>query len=223
VECRADPADAGRIYVFDAEGGFVCVAVDPEREGVSREAIAQAAKAHAAAEIKARKAEMKAAGKGRLDPSTIAREILDGAAGKRTSVVAFPRPTEMHETAGLLESGRAARAQDAPAAPPRTSEDEARQQHLVDISARRRAQVAAERAAAEETEKFQRLERAKQLFDLIRARVPISRDDAEFYRRYGLHPEFVSRLPLFGVSMADAMRDITHLIIEQPETATNNP
>jgi transposase InsO family protein len=217
VECRADPADAGRIYVFDADGRFVCIAVDPDREGVSREAIAEAARRLAARELRERKDAIKLAGKGRIDRDTIARDILNADAAAARSVVAFPPRAETHAPAALGEAGRAARATDAPAPPPRTQADEDRQQHLVDITKRRRDQVAAERAAAEEREKFQRLERAKQLFDLIRARVPISKDDAEFYRRYGLNAEFVSRLPLFGVSMADAMRDITHLIIEQPE------
>src|SRR5699024_6815103 len=46
VRLKRDEADLGRLYVYDVDGGFVCVAQAPQITGISRAEAAAAAKHH---------------------------------------------------------------------------------------------------------------------------------------------------------------------------------
>ena len=63
VMVRYDNADAGRIYVFEACGAFICMAQNPTLTGVSRKEIAWAMKQHEKESIGEQKKALKAKGR----------------------------------------------------------------------------------------------------------------------------------------------------------------
>lgn len=116
VEVRCDPADAGRVWVF-ADDRFLCIAVDPAREGVDRAAIAAAAKVVHAERKKAIRAEFEAARK-RQNVAGIADEILAAARARAEQVVPLgPRNIETYSTPALQEAARAVAAAETPVGP----------------------------------------------------------------------------------------------------------
>ena len=111
VQVRQDPGDWGRIYVFDAEGRFICVAEDPVRTGIDRAEVAARAKALAAQADKAARKwarDLKRAHR----PGSIMDEVLDAAAAAAGTVTPFPAPATPHDSPGL----RAAEAANGPSA-----------------------------------------------------------------------------------------------------------
>jgi hypothetical protein len=170
VECRQDPRDAGRIYVFDDTGRFVCIAEDPERSGVSRDEIAAAARQHVKAQLAERRQLLRARRREELPTTeTIARDIITARIAAAPSVVAFPRPGQAHAPADLSQSRAAARADEAPVAPPRTERDAANEAALVKL-----AEQAAYRARRleEQLDSEGRIARALKLFDELQAGRP---------------------------------------------------
>ena len=109
---RRDPADLDRIFVYLADGTFVCVAEDPARTGADRMAIANAMKAEwnsANREARARARELAK----RHRPERSMADVLDHAERKAGRVVALPRKGEAHDTPALREAARAAEAAEA--------------------------------------------------------------------------------------------------------------
>ncbi len=112
VRVRRDPADPGRIFVYRADGAFVCVAEDPARTGADRAAIAARMKAAAnAADRGARKRARDLIRQHR--PERAMDDVLVRALDDSGRVVALPRPGEAHETPALLEAAKAHAAADA--------------------------------------------------------------------------------------------------------------
>ena len=112
VRVRRDPADLDRIFVYLADGTFVCVAEDPARTGADRMAIANAMKAEwnsANREARARARELAK----RHRPERSMADVLDHAERKAGRVVALPRKGEAHDTPALREAARAAEAAEA--------------------------------------------------------------------------------------------------------------
>ncbi|WP_439547813.1 Mu transposase C-terminal domain-containing protein [Falsiroseomonas sp.] len=183
VQCRADPADLGRIYVFDEDGAFICVAEDPDRTGIDREAVAQAAKAIAKRGISEGRAKMREAARGKLKGKALTDAILATAAMKAeaATVVAFPRPVTPHSTPAIEQHGRAARADEAPRAPERTAADALRADWLAQKAAR-----AAEAAAATsaDAQKAARLARARAIRAAAAEGTPISDEDRRWFDAY---------------------------------------
>ena len=112
VRVRHDPADLDRLFVYRADGSFVCVAVDPARTSTDRAAIARAMK-HAYNE-RSRKARARARHLAKLHrPERAMADVLDKAAEDSGRVVTLPLKGETHDTPALREAARAAEAADA--------------------------------------------------------------------------------------------------------------
>ena len=93
VSVRLDPAHAGRVYVFDEDGRFICLAEDESRLGQGREQVA------------ARASALKSVHR----PERGMDDVL-AAAKAAGNVVSLPRRGVDHETPGLAAAAEAARA-----------------------------------------------------------------------------------------------------------------
>ncbi|MBN9236102.1 MULTISPECIES: DDE-type integrase/transposase/recombinase [Phyllobacteriaceae] len=115
VFCRMDPADMGRILLFEPDGtSFLGEAVCPELAGldpVSTIARVKAAqKAHLDGRIKDIRQEMR-----RIGPRAVADAMRRAGEKRAGNLVAFPRPTQAHVTPALDAAARAS-ARNEPAA-----------------------------------------------------------------------------------------------------------
>ena len=110
VEVRLDPGDYGRVYVFDRTGDilkFVCVAEDPLRTGIDREAVAIEAKRRwRAANRAARKHASDLIRASEADAAMDA--VLAHASAEAKRVVSFPAATTAHESEELTAAREAA-------------------------------------------------------------------------------------------------------------------
>lgn len=115
VLCRHDPADLGRILLFAADGArFLGDAVCPELAGLDPVATIQsvksAQKAHLAGRLKDIRKEMRGIG-----PREAADALRRQGERRSGTLVAFPRPTQVHDTDALAAAADAAAP--APASP----------------------------------------------------------------------------------------------------------
>lgn len=117
VQVRQDPADYGRIFVFDPDGAFICVAEDPLRTGIDREAIIRESKRLANAKNRKARKRTRQLVKSHQPQAAIDR-VLAHAMAETQSVVAFPAPAEEHTTDALAAAAEAEDALDDLAAPP---------------------------------------------------------------------------------------------------------
>lgn len=201
VFCRIDPADAGRVYVFDEDGRFICAAVDPERVGIDRQELAAAARRLAAADLARRRQALREA-KRQLDPASIVRAVLDQNAADAAKVVALPQPAEMFTTPALEEHGRAARAEDAPAPPPRTEADARAESHLVDLTARLHAKRSAAAGRDDRAEAAARIARGLKCRDVLLAGMTLAAEELDWFRAYEGSSEFRTVLvDRFGIDI----------------------
>jgi len=190
VECRQDPADAGRLYVFDQNGAFVCVAEDPDRTGVSRQEIASAAKAIAARQLADERARMREARRREIpDATALVRDIVNAKAA--STVVAFPGRSTSHDSTGMQAAAQAARADDAPQAPARTAIDAERARRVAADAARR---LTAAQADNDQAAKRARQARALAIHDALAAGHPPAEADAAWFATYRESPEFRTAL-----------------------------
>jgi transposase InsO family protein len=199
VECRHDPADLGRIYVFTTEGAFVAVAEDPERTGIDRRAVAQAAKAVARRGVSEQRARLKEAAKALPKGAALAEAILDAAA-PAANVVAFPRAAAPHSTPAIEQLGRAARADEAMPPAERSAEEAARAAWVAE-KARRRAVEAAEDSA--DAQREARIKRGLAVMDALLAGAAVPSADAEWFAGYRDLGEFRVALRLQGLDPDD--------------------
>ena len=91
VRVRRDPADLDRIFVYQADGTFVCVAQDPARTGADRAAVAAAMKRAYNERGRRARARARELAK-RHRPERAMVDVLDKAAEDAERVVALPRP-----------------------------------------------------------------------------------------------------------------------------------
>ncbi|MDR1659550.1 MAG: Mu transposase C-terminal domain-containing protein [Desulfovibrio sp.] len=121
VQVRMEEEDAGRIYVFDTNGIFICQAVDAEMEGVSRREIAVAARAvqNAVENKKAREAKKTVA---RVKPQELVPLVVEmkrreAEANRAERALRYgAENSEEYTTPALAQAELAARANDAPGA-----------------------------------------------------------------------------------------------------------
>jgi len=106
VQVRFDDRDVGRVYVFTAEGEFLCIAAAPEIAGVSRREVAAARRAKQKASVAEGKKALKGSSK-RGKTKDIAAEILRDAEVRAGVLIAFPGPHETHETPALDAAAQA--------------------------------------------------------------------------------------------------------------------
>jgi transposase InsO family protein len=189
VECRQDPTDAGRIYVFDGAREFVCIAEDPERTGISREEIAEEARRQTKTLRGLNISALKDKRRRVLpEPDQLVRDIVARRAA--SSVIAFPRNSERHDTPALHEAGRASRAEEAPVAPARTPADERRDAQLVALASRRRAEEARDPRA----ERNARVARGLAAWDALNSGAVIPEAERAWFEAYETTTEFLRAL-----------------------------
>ena len=120
VHVRRDPADYGRVFVFEEDDRgnlrFVCVAEDPVRTGLDRRQVARKAKELARRQdsddrkwARQRKRDRK--------PEAAIDDVLDAATAAAGKIVSLPRRAERHTTPELDAAAQAAAARDAMDAP----------------------------------------------------------------------------------------------------------
>jgi len=113
VRVLYDPdGDLGKVWCFNEKGEFVAVAECIELRGLDRKELAARAKAmqqeHMQAAVKAARAEAKG-----LNLKTAVEEVQAARDVAATTLVAFPAPTVIHESAGLTGAAAAVRGQSA--------------------------------------------------------------------------------------------------------------
>jgi hypothetical protein len=196
VEVRHDPADLGRVFVYDMDGGFVCAAEDPERTGLDREAVAAAAKALARRDITDNRGRLRQAAKAIPAGARLAEAIMDAAAASAATILPFPRAAQAHSTEALAEHGRAVRADDARPAPERSAEDAARQRWNAELAARRAAEASTgnDRAQADA-----RIARAWAVRAALHAGTPTEPEEAAWFGGYRETGEWRQALRVRGI------------------------
>lgn len=97
-----DADDMGRIYVYNPDGEFICVAEDPTLTGLNREEVAARAKEIQKETIQEERRRLKAAAK-RVTKRDVAAQILEERREATTAQVVrqFPRPDVPHTSPGL--------------------------------------------------------------------------------------------------------------------------
>lgn len=108
VHVYYDEHDMGRIYVYDMDDQFVCIAEDPMITGVSRKEVAAKTKEVQREAVQEEKRRLKALAK-KISKRDMAQEILAQQAQQNLeqNTVAFPRPSQVH-TSERLEAAAAA-------------------------------------------------------------------------------------------------------------------
>lgn len=97
-----DEADMGRIYVYNADGDFLCTAEDPSITGVSRTEVASKAKEIQREAVQEERRRLKSASR-KVTKRDVANQILEHRAEEERveKVRHFPRPQVEHESTGL--------------------------------------------------------------------------------------------------------------------------
>lgn len=111
VRVLLDEGDFGAVYVFTAEGDFICRAVDHMRTGASLSEVATARRSIQRRVVGNAKRVMAEAAK-EARTLDIVPEILEQRARAAGNVTAFPKRTLGHTTADLEQAGIAARSRD---------------------------------------------------------------------------------------------------------------
>ncbi|MAK90430.1 MAG: hypothetical protein CMI13_04230 [Oleibacter sp.] len=103
-----DETDMGRIYVYDIDGEFVCIAEDPAITGVSRTEVALQAKEIQKRVVQERRRELKKA-TAAVKERDVAKQILEhrAAQARAEKVTPFPRPEKEHTSTGLSAAASA--------------------------------------------------------------------------------------------------------------------
>lgn len=100
VQLRFDPLDLGRVFCFDLDYQFICVAECFERLGINPAEAANLARSKQRKAIAEKKAEIRAI-KAKHDVKGAAQEIMEARLAEIDKVRAFPASTEVHETAAI--------------------------------------------------------------------------------------------------------------------------
>ncbi|NVK42141.1 MAG: DDE-type integrase/transposase/recombinase [Oceanospirillaceae bacterium] len=108
VHVYYDEHDMGRIFVYDMNNQFVCVAEDPAVTGVSRKEVAAKTKEVQREAVQEEKRRLKAAAK-KISKRDIANEILAHQAQRNLeeNTLSFPRPSHTHTTERLEAAANA--------------------------------------------------------------------------------------------------------------------
>ena len=117
VHVRQDPADYGRIFVFtdiedgpqEERGRFICIAEDPVRTGIDREAVAREAKKNWRARNNATRKRTRELEREHR-PSEAIDAVLDRAGEDAARVVGFPARGAVHSTGAMDQAAQAEKA-----------------------------------------------------------------------------------------------------------------
>ena len=131
VHVRLDPDDLGQVYVYRGDPWeFLCVAVNPERAGVSRAEMAAKVKAEHQKVLAEGKKEIRRKQRG-ITLKTVSDEMLRAGQRHADNLIAFPQSSQPHTTPDLEAAGEAARALAPTTAAPVSPEFAARHQAAV--------------------------------------------------------------------------------------------
>lgn len=185
-QVRQDVADAGRVFVFDDAGRFVCVAISPELTGISPKEIANAAKAIQRRDVREEKDALRKVSR-KANTKEIVSEVLRDRAATSGKLTTLPPRGPTHTTAAIDAAGKAARVGEAPPAAAQTvviggrvvCVDDLKQKPAEVISlpapaARSRSDMSSEEVYAEWLEVGRRLQ----------AEEAVSEQDRNFHRRW---------------------------------------
>ncbi|WP_423197418.1 DDE-type integrase/transposase/recombinase [Cupriavidus sp. H19C3] len=131
--------DLGHLVVYH-EGEFVCVAVCPERTGVSRKDIAAHARELQRINVQTQRKAVRAT---KVNPDETIQSLLRKRAEASGKLVSLPAPTVAHGTTGLAAAAAAKRAL---SGAPRAAEVPADLQRLMDARKRAQSEAAAQPA-----------------------------------------------------------------------------
>lgn len=110
VQVKYDPDDLGKIYVFDRDGAFVCIAEAPAYTGIDRREVAAKGREKQKNAVQEKRRELKAAAK-KQNTKQIADEIL-AHARRQANVAELPKRSEAYTTPALEAAAEAATTQD---------------------------------------------------------------------------------------------------------------
>ncbi|MDH5785362.1 MAG: Mu transposase C-terminal domain-containing protein [Chromatiales bacterium] len=139
VQVRYDPDDLGKIYVFDRNGAFVCIAEAPAYTGIDRREVAAKGREIQKAAIQEKRRELKAAAK-KQNTKAIADEILTHHRNK-ANVAELPKRGETYNTPALQAAAEAAATQDTTNTTTTTNSQREAARRIAAESLQRRAQV----------------------------------------------------------------------------------
>lgn len=188
VFCRQDPADMGRLVVYEEDQvTFLCVAECAERLGADPGAMVRemraAQKARIDAEVTPLRREI-----ARMKPRDMIDRTLEVARRDHGTVIAMPKRTETHTSPGLDGAAAAARVLDG-LAPART------------IEPAERSVVKIERIEPQKTlieEKRERWARCQAIDEALGRGDPVADADAAWLARYLRTPEYEGFAMAFG-------------------------
>lgn len=157
VQVRLDPADLGRIWVFDADGKRICTAECPERTGISRAEVAAKAHARQKESLKQGRALLREA-KRASSVDDIAALMLEERCRHSSKVVelrpATPVEPEIYSTPALEAAAEVLAAEQGRSAPVPEDVVERGRAVIRSMEEAREARAAAEAKAADEDAAF---------------------------------------------------------------------
>jgi transposase len=193
VRVLIDEHDYGHVYVFAADGEFICRAFDPQRTGISRAEVAAQRRKIQRQVIKAGKAELvKIAREART--KDIVQDILQDRAAKAGKLAHLPPRAEAYITNALTEARRAARVDDMPQSRELSAEEKALQQQI----------AAPARVVSMPETPAQRYRRAARMERDIAAGLPVTEDSRRWLTGYQQTVEYKSEKAFhqqFGISV----------------------
>lgn len=185
VRILLDESDIGRIFVFEADGPFICIAECPERTGISRAELSAGRRGHQKRAMSEQKAVLKAIAKA-ADTGTIVHEILIERGDGAGKVSAFPQPAVSHATEALDQAGRAARSGMTPDPSP-----------VGAAEAARLAQLEAEMSAPAEIIAFETKAMRFRRALALQGRPDLTADEARWLQNYQRQPEYTAAARLY--------------------------
>jgi len=208
VFCRMDPADLGRLFVFEADGEtFLGVAECPALLGLDPVATAMRVKAEQQALLEGQLKPIRAAMR-KIGPRAVADAQLNVARARADNLVAFPRPSAEHSTPALDAAAGAAAPVEAAALSPAA---QAEHEQLVALFAAHEPERSNQPAAgnirplrAGETPQ-QRFRRAMELAERLAAGETLDAADLLWLGGYRTGPEFKAMSQMHD-DFGDAMR-----------------
>lgn len=194
VFVRLDPADMGRVFVFDEDGEtFRGIAVAPDLAGVDRAALIAETRAVQKRFVDEGTAELRKEARS-IKPRDVVDAIQRQAAKRAGKLVEFPRPAAVHSTPALEAATLALRGRKAPEPMPLTAEQSVLMREIeADLSGGQAADAPANVAPLRTVETpQQRFRRALEIAARIDAGVPVATEQLLWLGGYRETPEYRS-------------------------------
>ncbi len=192
VHVRLDPDDIGKVYVYrDDPWEFLCIAVNPEREGVSRAEVAAKIKAQHKAVMAEGMKDIRKAQKS-INMASVSLEVTARAEERTGALTAFPAPSDTHTTPDLTAAAQAAQARTrkAPEASPVSAAEQAR----IDALAAEMAQPKAE--VIRLSPKASQFKRAWEIEERLGRGEVVDERDRAWLSQFQNHPTYLALKPI---------------------------